>query len=63
MKSIRIGWKDWVLVCDGARALFLRIDGDAEILNLVLVEHTNSDAGSTRGLGADLHQKKQKRIF
>jgi protein required for attachment to host cells len=38
MEKHRIPGNSWVLVCDGAKALFLRNDGDAELLNLMAVE-------------------------
>ncbi|MBB6303778.1 host attachment protein [Rhizobium leucaenae] len=53
MTQLKIKWKDWVLVCDGAKALFLRNDGDAEILNLVLVHETAEPVEATRALGSD----------
>ncbi|TCR75634.1 host attachment family protein [Rhizobium sp. BK376] len=53
MSKLRIGWKDWVLVCDGARALFLRNDGDAQLLNLVVVDHSTMHAPAARQMGTD----------
>jgi len=51
--DVRIPWKSWVLVCDGAKALLLRNDGDATLLNLVLVTTLAEPAPTTRELGAD----------
>ncbi len=54
MEKLRIPRKSWVLVCDGAKALFLRNDGDAELLNLIPAEirdietDTPSDSASDR---------------
>ncbi|MFS8116114.1 host attachment family protein [Rhizobium jaguaris] len=53
MSALKINWKNWILVCDGAKALFLRNDGDAEILNLVLVHETAEPAEAARALGSD----------
>ncbi len=38
MEKQRIPRDSWVLVCDGAKALFLRNDGDVEFLNLIPME-------------------------
>jgi protein required for attachment to host cells len=38
VEQIRIPKKSWVMVCDGAKALIFRNDGDAELLNLVPTE-------------------------
>ncbi|MGM4984382.1 MULTISPECIES: baeRF12 domain-containing protein [Rhizobium] len=38
MEKHRIPRDSWVLVCDGVKALFLRNDGDAELINLIPVE-------------------------
>lgn len=53
MTELKINWKNWVLVCDGTRALFLRNDGDAEFLNLVLVHEMSKSAEAARTLGPD----------
>lgn len=34
MPRVRIPWKSWVVVCDGAKALTFRNEGDAELVNL-----------------------------
>ncbi|UWU18649.1 host attachment family protein (plasmid) [Rhizobium sullae] len=39
MKTIKIPNKSWVLVCDAAKALLLRNDGDGEHLNLTPVKN------------------------
>ncbi len=43
MEKLRIPRKSWVLVCDGVKALFLRNDGDAELLNLIPVAEVHGD--------------------
>jgi len=53
VEDVRIPWKSWVLVCDGAKALLLRNDGDATLLNLVLVKALEEPAPATRELGTD----------
>lgn len=52
MVATRIPHGSWLLICDGAKALILRNQGDAELLNLVpvvLSEHQPP----TRDLGTD----------
>ncbi|MBB3394176.1 MULTISPECIES: host attachment family protein [unclassified Rhizobium] len=53
MDKIRIRSKDWILVCDGSKALFLRNDGDAQDLNLVEVRTLINEGVPTHELGAD----------
>src|SRR5438132_1054534 len=45
--------KSWVLVADGARALVLRNDGDAEYPNLKLVRTYGQENPATRKQGTD----------
>lgn len=49
----RIPHDCWVLACDGAKALVLRNAGDAELINLILVDSTLRPAPPTRMLGSD----------
>lgn len=53
MSRFDIGHKSWVIVCDGAKALFLRNDGDAELVNLTVVDHQSQPDEATRDLGSD----------
>jgi protein required for attachment to host cells len=53
MERVRIPWKSWVVVCDGVKALTLRNDGDAELLNLTLVDVRFKPEPPTRELGSD----------
>jgi len=53
MNKIRIRAKDWILVCDGSKALLLRNDGDAQNLNLVEVRTTSHEGVPTHELGDD----------
>lgn len=53
MSRFDIGHKSWVIVCDGAKALFLRNDGDAELVNLTVVDHQSQPDKATRDLGSD----------
>ncbi|AYG63573.1 host attachment protein (plasmid) [Rhizobium jaguaris] len=46
MQKVRIPRESWVLVCDGVKALFLRNDGDAELLNLIPVEVYGDETAS-----------------
>jgi protein required for attachment to host cells len=53
MKHGAIPWRGWVLVCDGAKALILRNEGDAELVNLRRVEVFAESQLPTHELGAD----------
>lgn len=53
MKNVRISKGALVLVCDGGRAILLRNEGDANAINLVVVEHLADGAGRTSSLGSD----------
>ncbi len=53
MSRFDIGHKSWVIVCDGAKALFLRNDGDAGLVNLTVVDHQSQPDEATRDLGSD----------
>lgn len=53
MRHLSIPRHGWVLVCDGAKALFFRNDGDAELLNLTLVHAVAENHGRNRELGSD----------
>lgn len=53
MSRFSIGHKSWVIVCDGAKALFLRNDGDAGLVNLTVVDHQSQPDEATRDLGSD----------
>lgn len=53
MSRIVIGRKAWVVVCDGGKALFLRNDGDADLVNLTVADHMGQHVEATRDLGVD----------
>lgn len=53
MSGFTIGKETWVIVCDGARALFLRNDGNGQSLNLVEVDAFHQTLKATHELGAD----------
>jgi len=53
MSDIKIPWKGWVLVCDGAKALVLENHGDAAHLNLTTLDAVVEPALPTRELGTD----------
>lgn len=53
MSRFNIGHKSWVIVCDGAKALFLRNDGDAGLVNLTVVDHQSQPDEASRDLGSD----------
>ena len=53
MSLFKIPHESWVVVCDGARALFLENIGDAERLNLRLGERSAQDDEPSREIGTD----------
>lgn len=53
MKTVRIPWHSWVAVCDGSKAMFLRNEGDTELLNLKLMEVFEHPQSPSRELGTD----------
>lgn len=53
MSEIFVGNGAWVLVGDGRRALFFQNHGDAELLDLRIVETRIDDNPSTREQGSD----------
>ncbi|MDM9622061.1 host attachment protein [Rhizobium grahamii] len=53
MSRERIRAQDWILVCDGSKALLLRNDGDAQDFNLVEVRTTINEGAATHDLGDD----------
>ncbi|CAN7451346.1 host attachment family protein [Rhizobium sp. LjRoot30] len=53
MDPIRIPWKSWVVVCDGAKALILRNDGDADLINLKVVDTLTQPNDKTSEIGTD----------
>ncbi|MFD0986050.1 baeRF12 domain-containing protein [Methyloligella solikamskensis] len=48
-----IPWKGWVVVCDGSKALMLQNEGDAELINLKVVEVFEEEHAATHELGTD----------
>ena len=52
MGHIKVPWKSWVVVCDGAKALILQNAGDAEILNLQVQETLEHPDEADRDVGA-----------
>lgn len=53
MERITIPRRGWVLVCDGAKALILQNEGDAELVNLKLVDVVEDEQPAARDLAAD----------
>lgn len=52
-KSIKIEQDDWVIVCDGAKALFLQNAGDSKFPNLQTREVMEQEVPPTSELGTD----------
>lgn len=53
MEKLRIPRESWVVVCDGVKALFLRNDGDAELLNLIPVEVYGDETNAFQSSASD----------
>jgi protein required for attachment to host cells len=51
--DFRIPRNGWTLVCDGAKALVLENEGDAELVNRALVRVMEAPSPPTRELGTD----------
>ena len=52
MSNVKIGAGDWVIVCDGAKALVLENVGDAKFPNLKTREVFEEKHPATHDLGA-----------
>lgn len=53
MNRLRIPSKSWIVVCDGAKALLLQNIGNAQVLNLKVVEVQLEPHPPSRDLGTD----------
>lgn len=53
MTRFDIGRKSWVILSDGAKALFLRNEGDADLVNLAVVDHMSQPDEASRDIGSD----------
>ena len=53
MLELKIHQGEWVVVCDGAKALILENSGDAKFPNLKMVEVFEHKSLATRDLGTD----------
>ncbi len=53
MERIAIPRRGWVLVADGGKALILQNEGDAELVNLKLVEVFGQQVAAAHDLGTD----------
>lgn len=62
MTLVRIHNKAWVLVGDGRKALFLRNEGDADLLDLRRANVRLDDNPATRDQGADAPGRAQSRM-
>ncbi len=54
MSKLKIGSGDWVVVCDGRKALILENEGDEEFPNLRMREVREHDDAPTHSQGADV---------
>ncbi len=62
MMKLKFGHGDWIVVCDGAKALILENAGDEVFPNLKTREVREQPHVSTRALGADAPGRIQKSI-
>lgn len=53
MSKLHIASGDWVVVCDGRKALIFRNAGDETFLNLTVIEERTIDNPPTHELGAE----------
>jgi len=53
MTDVKVPWKSWVVVCDGAKALIMQNAGDAELMNLKVLETLTQPSEPDREIGAD----------
>jgi protein required for attachment to host cells len=53
MSTIAIRNGDWVVICDGRKALFTVNEGDAQYLNLKVTGEQEAPSSATRDLGSD----------
>ncbi|AUW41617.1 hypothetical protein CUJ84_Chr001219 [Rhizobium leguminosarum] len=53
MTDVKIPWESWVVVCDGAKALIMQNAGDAQLVNLKVLETLTQPSAPDREIGAD----------
>lgn len=53
MTDVKIPWKSWVVVCNGAKALIMQNAGDAQLMNLKVLETLTQPSEPDREIGAD----------
>lgn len=53
MTDVKVPWKSWVVVCDGAKALIMQNAGDAELMNLKVLETLTQPSEPDREIGSD----------
>ncbi|MBP2446676.1 host attachment protein [Rhizobium leguminosarum] len=53
MTNVKIPWESWVVVCDGAKALIMQNAGDAQLMNLKVLETLTQPSAPDREIGAD----------
>jgi len=53
MSKVTIAAEDWVVVCDGRKALICQNKGDEKFLNLKVIEEREDDNPPTRDQGTD----------
>ena len=53
MTDVKVPWKSWVVVCDGAKALIMQNAGDAELMNLKVLETLTQPSEPDREIGTE----------
>ena len=62
MGQLKIRNGDWVVVCDGRKALLTVNGGDEQYLNLKVFEEHEAPAGPTRDIGSDRPGRVQQSV-
>ncbi|EJZ22992.1 host attachment family protein [Rhizobium sp. Pop5] len=53
MTDVRVPWESWVVVCNGAKALIMQNAGDAQSMNLKVLETLKQPSEPDREIGTD----------
>jgi protein required for attachment to host cells len=62
MANLSIGNGDWIVICDGRKALFTVNAGDAQYLNLKVLEERESPSPPTHEQGSDRPGRVQQSV-
>jgi protein required for attachment to host cells len=62
MRNFSIGNGHWIVICDGRKALFTVNAGDAQYLNLKVIEEQESPSPATHEQGSDRPGRQQQSV-